>query len=65
MSKDRKYPIGARVDVLDNGPATVLRHGRDAGGVYTEVRHDDGAIRHYHRAWFIGPAPSSDRSEPR
>jgi hypothetical protein len=57
----KKYPIGSRVEVLDNGPATVLRHGRDTGGVYTEVRHDDGTIRQYHREWFLRELPRHSR----
>lgn len=51
---DRKHPVGTRVLVVSPlGPdheATVVRHGRDVHGVYTEVRRDDGVIEQWHRS---------------
>lgn len=52
----RTYPVGSdvyvrtpdRVGVLVRR-ATVVRHGRDASGIYTEVRYEDGETDRHHR----------------
>ncbi len=59
----KKFPEGAHVwvdlgvEIIPGcGPITVIveavviRHGRDAGGIYTEVLYDDGTIEPVHRA---------------
>lgn len=54
-----RFPVGSRVKVLGNGEAEVLRHGSDLLGDYTEVRHTDGTIRHYHRNWWLSSASTA------
>jgi len=55
---DRKLPIGTRVDWRDPETksvrkARVVRHGRDAQGVYTELKAEDGGERYKcHRSTF-------------
>jgi hypothetical protein len=64
--RKRKLPIGSRCTVPDaedataNGPrfdATVVKHGRDASGIYTAVRFDDGRVVKYHRST---PKPAAE-----
>lgn len=53
---DRKFPVGSFVGVGEaRREATVLRHGRDASGVYTEVKYyDNGETERVHRSMLRG-----------
>ena len=61
----RRFPIGTRVIVAafepENIPemtGTVIRHGRDAAGIHTVVRYDDGMTEKCHRKWLrLAPEP--------
>ena len=54
---DKKFKVGSAV--LWDDPttqrvrqATVVRHGRDMSGVYTEVRAEDGERYRVHRSYL-------------
>lgn len=51
--RDRKWPVGSTVYV-EGRPATVIRHGYSATGIYSEVRFLDGEQAEYHRSWLHG-----------
>lgn len=55
---DRKLPAGSRCEVrscFSNEPihrGVVIKNGRDAGGIYTRVRSDDGSTDDWHRSYI-------------
>lgn len=63
MSATRRYAVDSKVLVVDSESqryATVLRHGYDAQGIYTEVRYfDNGESERVHRSMLrpVADAP--------
>lgn len=58
---DRRFSVGSLVDVSGR-LAEVVSHGRDAAGVYTRVRHDDGSEEKVHRSMLRAHAHVRDGS---
>ena len=54
-NRDRRLPLGTRVKVvgIPHEHATVVRHGRDRNGVYTEVEWAGGGRERVHRSALI------------
>jgi hypothetical protein len=55
----KKFPVGSKVIVLaepgsvaQDAPATVVKHGRDSCGIYTEVEFSDGRREQCHRDYL-------------
>lgn len=53
---DRKLPIGTLVVDSDGNEGTIIKHGRNTGGIYTEVEYLEGDTIQWHRSHLRLPS---------
>jgi hypothetical protein len=66
-AEDDRFHVCSAACVDTDAVAVVVRHGRDAGGIYTRVRFDDGREENWHcsslqKAEIIYVYPDMDRA---